>query len=132
MPHLSIECYIIESFQSFSKFYHDSNKTYLENWQKNSSTSLKVLTFWEVYKNLKKNLPVLTLLINFTKNWDIFSNFVAFSQYLNFTKEYLKENRAIEAALKMIFYIFHNCSKYLSLEVKRWSSSLKKHSRQDK
>ena len=48
-------------------------------------TGKVVQIFWEVHKNLKKISPfAMTLLCNFKKRWEIFSNFVAFSQYMNF------------------------------------------------
>ena len=47
----------------------------------------KVQIFWEGYKNWKTLPLFLTLLSNFKKSGIFFSNFVAFSQYLDFTRQ---------------------------------------------
>ena len=49
------------------------------------STVRKDQIFYEGHKKLKKSPTLLTQLSNFKKRWETsFSNFVAFSQYLNF------------------------------------------------
>ena len=54
----------------------------------------KVQILWEGHK-IWKNLPLfLMLLSKFQKRWEIFSHFVAFSQYLNFTITCFSKNHS--------------------------------------